>query len=307
MSEETKSTHKTKIDQEIVGSFLSSYYRSPISNLSFIGGGEGSQAFSFEAEGENFIVRVNKHSNSGFKKDRYAFLNFGSKIIPIPEIVDIGQINSGEFFAISKKVEGGMVRNLSNEEFNNTAQSFFKTLEEVHSVDIKTTKGYGKWNTEGVSEYTSWKDMLLDVDSHAKNMFENTFLEKDVWNQIYAKFVDLVDFCPEDRYLIHGDYSIDNVLAKNGKITGVVDWETSMYGDFLFDVAWLSFWSRGFDYEKSYLEFIKTIGKDIENFEERVLCYKLYIGLGSLSFYVYSNQQDKYDRSKEKLLVYVNN
>ena len=302
-SESLHSTHKTTIEREAVISFLNLYYKNPITNLLFIGGGEGSQAFSFEIDQKNFILRVNKHSNNGFKKDQYAFSNFEEKDVPIPEIIDIGEIDNDLFFALSKKVDGEMIKNLSVEDFNNTMQSFFKTLGIIHSKDITHTTGYGKWNTEGGAEYNSWKSVLLDVDIHAKNMFEDTFLEKDVWEKIYAKFITLIEFCPEDRYLIHGDYSFDNVLADKGKITGVVDWETSMYGDFLFDIAWLNFWSKDINYKEQYEKYSSVL--DISNLNERLLCYELFIGLGSLSFYVYSNQKEKYERSKEKLLKLI--
>ena len=44
-------------------------------------------------------------------------------------------------------------------------------------------------------------------------------------------------------YLLHGDYGFDNVLVDQGKISGVLDWANAKYGDFLYDVAWLDFWS----------------------------------------------------------------
>jgi aminoglycoside phosphotransferase (APT) family kinase protein len=37
--------------------------------------------------------------------------------------------------------------------------------------------------------------------------------------------------------LIHGDYTIDNVLVKNGTITGVIDWGGGAYGDPRYDAS----------------------------------------------------------------------
>ena len=133
----------------------------------------------------------------------------------------------------------------------------------------------------------------------ALSLFETTFLEKDFWDIAYARLAELVPLCPEERSLVHGDYGFDNVLSDGAKITGVIDWGGSKYGDFLFDVAWLSFWSREIDYKNLYLEHIKKKRIHIENFSERMLCYKLFIGLGSLSFYAYSGQREKYERTKK--------
>lgn len=62
------STVKTKINQEIVFSYIKDNFDSSISNLEFIDGGEMSQAFSFRTIKGNFVIRVNTSSRS-FLKD----------------------------------------------------------------------------------------------------------------------------------------------------------------------------------------------------------------------------------------------
>jgi hygromycin-B 4-O-kinase len=303
--EKLTSIHKTKIEQVTAQAFLDSHYKSPVSNLVSILGGEGSQAFSYEINGEKFILRVSRHSDQGFQKDQYAHAHFKSQEIPIPEIMEIGKMEDGQYFALSQRVEGDLIKNLSDKEFDETLPSLFKTLESIHSINISDKEGYGKWNSEGVADKQSWKEVLLNVDEFAVQMFGNSMLEKELWDKVYKRFVELTSFCPEEKYLVHADYNFDNTLAKEGKVTGVIDWENSMYGDFLYDVAWLQFFSKDFDYEKAYLDFCKSTGKEIKNFDERVLCYKVYIGLSSLSFYAYSKQEDKYELSKGKLLELI--
>lgn len=39
------------------------------------------------------------------------------------------------------------------------------------------------------------------------------------------------------QVLIHGDYTIDNVLVSNGEITGIIDWSDGAYGDPRYDVS----------------------------------------------------------------------
>lgn len=301
-----ESTHKTRIEKEAVLEKLSTLF-GRVSDVEYISGGEGSQAFSFKEGGEDFIIRINKHSSQGYKKDKEAFSRF-KKYIPMAEITTIGILDNGYHFAISKKVEGETFKHLSSENKEKVMTDLFKTLETIHSIDISSEEGFGKWGADKPAEYGSWKEMLLGVGKHlgdeteGNSLFQTSFLEKEVWGKIYQRFVGLVEFCPEEKYLVHGDYGFDNLLIKDEKVTGVIDWEHSMYGDFLFDVAWLGFWSGESKYEKKYSEFVQ---KDIPHFQQRVLCYKLFIGLGSLSFYAYSNQKDKYERSKEKLLSLI--
>ena len=45
---------------------------------------------------------------------------------------------------------------------------------------------------------------------------------------------------PDDErtlVLVHGDFNLHNILGQDGKVTGVVDWETSMFGSAEQDLA----------------------------------------------------------------------
>lgn len=42
---------------------------------------------------------------------------------------------------------------------------------------------------------------------------------------------------PIENTLIHGDFTIDNVLIKNGNIVGIIDWSGAAFGDPRYDVA----------------------------------------------------------------------
>jgi hygromycin-B 4-O-kinase len=299
---ENTSTVKTKVEQDSVLSFLNESFGESISNLEFLKGGESSQAFAFESKGDQLVIRVNNDDVS-FKKDAYVEEHFSLPTVPVPHIIEIGKFDERYFYCISKKAEGKTVNNLSEDEYQKVLPEMLSILDSVHAVDIRDTSGYGKWDFEhGIGEFDSWKESILSVNMYVKDgvLFEKSFLEKDIWDRVYAKIEQLVDSCPEDRYLIHGDYGSDNVVSDGEKVTGVLDWAASRYGDFLYDVAWLSFWGVKNDPQKKVENIYRN--KNIPNFEERLLCYKLRIGLGSLSFYAYSNQKDKYDLIKQRVL-----
>jgi aminoglycoside phosphotransferase (APT) family kinase protein len=79
-----------------------------------------------------------------------------------------------------------------------------------------------------------------------------SFLERDVFDLIYGHMTRLLDNCPEERYLVHGGYGFSNVIAHEGKITAIVDWMHAMYGDFVYDIAWLNFWSPEVNYSELF-------------------------------------------------------
>ncbi len=295
------STVKTKIEKDIVVSFLKENFDDSVENIEFLEGGEMSQAFSFNSKKGSCVIRINTNSDS-FEKDIYAVENFTSKDLPVPEIIEIGKFDDKHYFAISKKAEGKTVNNFSEIEYQAIVPDLLSVLDSIHATDIRDKSGYGKLDIRGIGKFDSWKDFVLSVGKYAyrDNLFETSFLEKEVWEKIFNEIKRLSEYCTEDRSLVHGDYGSDNVVADNNKITGVLDWEESMYGDFLYDIAWLSFWSRKNDPQKKVENFYRA--KKIPNFEERLLCYKLRIGLGSLSFYAFSGQEDKYKSTKERTL-----
>ena len=292
------STVKTKISPELVIRYLQKHFDKDVEGIDFIKGGESSQAFRFCSKGDDFIVRVNT-SDESFRKDKYAFEHFASVMILIPEILHIGQ-EEGYAFAISTMSLGVIIKNLPDAQLLLVLPEMISILDTIHSTDISSQAGFGKWNTNGVGEFASWKYFLLNVGMYIESgkLFETTFLEREVWMKIYTEMEILTAFCPEGRYLVHGDYGSDNVISDGRRITGILDWAESIYGDFVYDVAWLSFWG----YEKSELYEKPYQERNIPNFKERLLCYKLHIGLGSLSFFAYSQQKDKYSVVRERLL-----
>ena len=177
------STFKTVIDQDKVLTYLKHNFDESVADLTYIKGGEGSQAFSFTASDGDYVIRINTRIDP-FYKDAYAFDHFASKHIPIPRIFEIGKIDDTYTFAISKKVEGRIINDLTHGEFMEVLPDFFSVLDAIHATDIRHTAGYGKWNIDGEGEYDTWHEFLLGVGKYnEKNkLFEESFLEKDFWD-----------------------------------------------------------------------------------------------------------------------------
>jgi hygromycin-B 4-O-kinase len=300
------STHKTKIDQERILSFIEKYFNQSIIDLVFIEDGEGSQAFSFSIKNKKYIIRANTRDNA-FKHDDYAYKNFQSTHVPIPKIIEIGKLDNKHYFALSEKVEGKKIDAFSEEEQVIIKPKLLKTLDTIHSTDISSTEGYGGWDSVGNGRYESWNLFLKSLKKwiepkDAPSLFETTILEKEVWRKVYNEILGLIQYCPEDRYLVHGDYGFDNVFSDGENITGVIDWGEAKYGDFMYDCAWLSYWSKKHYFRDILKEYFTKRQLDIPHFDERMRCYELHIGLGALSFYANSHQDAKYHWNKKRLL-----
>jgi hygromycin-B 4-O-kinase len=59
----------------------------------------------------------------------------------------------------------------------------------------------------------------------------------------YERLQQLVGAFEVERSMIHSVLLKRNVLTAEGKISAIIDWGCAMYGDFLYDLAWFSYWS----------------------------------------------------------------
>jgi hygromycin-B 4-O-kinase len=112
----------------------------------------------------------------------------------------------------------------------------------------------------------------------------------------------LLDKCPEERYLVHGGYGYNNVLAQDGRVTAVLDWIDAMYGDFVYDFAVLNQWPPpGIDYPELLYQYYTNRGVSLPNFKQRLNCYQLYKGLDGMRFFAKTKNQQAYQSTRQKL------
>lgn len=296
------STFKTKIDGEAVSDFLKQRYDSAVTDFIKITGGELSQAFSYTNDGASYVIRINGDDH-GFKKDLYAYEHFISPRIPIPKTIDLGTFNDSFFYSITEKVPGKILDECSESE--QLVNSVLTTLDAIHDTPISGNK-YGHWDETGIGSHDTWKAHLLELLIYnQKDLDSNNcadWLEQSVVDELTEKFVALVEYCPEVRHLLHADFESSNTLSDGVKITGVIDWANAKYGDPVFDIAWIDFWKENIDYKRAFKQHQENIGRDIENYEERVRCYMLYFGIGCLFFFAKSQQRNSYEWTKKRLL-----
>lgn len=89
------------------------------------------------------------------------------------------------------------------------------------------------------------------------DMWKNNHLS--IKNKEYADDIIfwLENNCPEDsrRSMIHGDWRIDNLIFKDNKIVGILDWELSGVGDPLLDIGFsMAYWNNKIIGKTDYID-----------------------------------------------------
>lgn len=260
--------------------------------------GEWSKVYAITRRSEELIVRFSRWRDD-FEKDR-AVARWRNADLPVPEVLEIGEV-AGSAYAVSRLAHGGPLEELDANGLRRVLPRLFAALDAMRAIDLSATTGYGGWDVHHGGQQASWRDSLLTVGATVPPGRNEGWRERlaespdaaDAFARALDAVTELADACPEDRHLIHDDLLNRNVLVEDDRIAAVLDWGSSMYGDFLYDVAllvygrdWVPAWS-GVDVAALFAEHYRATGFDVPRFYERVRCYALRQGLSGIGYNVW--------------------
>lgn len=314
MSDHEPLSRPTAVDVERAQAFLDRRFGSDVRDVTSVGYGEWSRAYGFRHGPVDCVVRFGRYSED-FTKDRRAG-RFGSSALPVPVVTEIGEAFGGAY-AISERAFGDFIDGLDGARMRAVLPSLFTALDVAREVDLTGTTGYGGWSADGTARYPSWRAALLDVGSDATAdrihgwgaRMAASAPGSAPFDEGLHRLHSLIDHCPEDRHLVHSDLLHFNVLVADDRISAVVDWGCSMYGDFLYDIAWFVFWApwypewRGIDFKAEALRHFRTIGLTVPRFAERLRCYQIHIGLDSLKYNAFMERWDELETVARRTLA----
>jgi hygromycin-B 4-O-kinase len=168
--------------------------------------------------------------------------------------------------------------------------------------------GFGLWRgADGCARYTSWREALRAIATQPpstrlfgwREALARSAIAQRAFDRGYAAMAPLVDACPNDRSLLHSDLLYFNVLVQDDAVSAIFDWGSSMYGDFLWDLAWLTFWQpwysawRSVDVRQAARQHYAAIGLPVPDFDERMRCYELAIGLDGLAYQAFAGKPNE--------------
>jgi hygromycin-B 4-O-kinase len=265
-----------------------------VKSISAMQAGEWSHAYAFDLDGAGYVIRFSAPEED-FAKDRIAGA-WSTPALPILAIIETGRALRG-WYAITPRIEGTYLEALDSAAFLRVLPALLKAIDAMHQTDVSGSRGFGPWDATGRASDGSWRRYLRgvadDLPTQRTHGWRHRLADNPVAEAAFAAGVtqlgQMVDACPERRQLIHNDLLNRNVLVFDGAITGVIDWGSAMYGDGLYDVALLRFWSPWFDglRDKDVIEASRTgLGSDIDStdFDNRLRAYQLHVGLSHIVY-----------------------
>ncbi len=214
---------RPKVETPHVITLLGEYFGAAVNNLEPINTGQMSRVFSFDYEGRGYVARfVTAQTAESIEKDRYIAELLASSAVPVPPIIHSGTVGEVHY-AITRRIPGEPLR---GEDDWPVVSRLIEMLDAIHKTDVSDTTGYGDLDGQNHGIYPGWRETLLEVnDEDATNpfwgdwtqMFNDTFLDRGFFYEIYERMTALLDFCPEERFLVHGDYAYGNVLQDHDR------------------------------------------------------------------------------------------
>jgi hygromycin-B 4-O-kinase len=298
-------------------SFIRGHYGGRASRLKPLGGGSWSKAYALSLDGQEVVARFGAHGDD-FSKEQ-VMSAYSSAELPIPNVLEVGEAPGG-FFAVSERAHGDFLDELSEANMRAVLPSLLSALDAVQDIDISGTTGYGLWSPAGTAPHSTWQEALLDVAVDRiggrihgwRQALESSPNGAKAFDDALAVLRDLAPDLPADRHIIYADWMYHNVLVDHDRINAVVDWGSSMYGDHIYDAAWLLFcwsWSpqlSAIDIRDELDRHWAARGSVPGDLEHRLLTYQIHIGLGAQAHNALLGRFDTVDFSAEQTTKLVN-
>ncbi|MEE8557976.1 MAG: phosphotransferase, partial [Myxococcota bacterium] len=293
-----------------VREFLSTRF-GDVSRVEAIGTGEWSRAFSFRLLERDHVIRFG-HFPEDYAKDRVA-AGFAAPDLPIPPIQEIGEAFDTSY-AISPRAPGHGLDALTEAEYRRVLPALLRSLDTLRLADVSGSTGYGIWRPDGSAPHSSWREALLDVENDRESERTHGWRQRlatvptavATFREGLRLLRGLVEVCPEDRHVIHADLMGDNVRVLDDRVTAIVDWANSMYGDFLYDLARLTFFAPWFpelhrlDLRALARAHYASIGLEVPDFGKRLRCYEVHIGRDAQAYTAFTHRRDELKSSGQR-------
>lgn len=230
-------------------------------------------------------LRVGR-SIRGFAKDRWAHEMLGDRVA-VPRVYEIGELDDHRAFCLSDWAPGTTLQDITAAEVDRVMPQVFDAWSIIADCTIDGITGYGDFDPTGfAAPYTSWQECL-------RAPAENVASWDPAWTaprstqlgDLLEVYERLVDRCPGDRRLVHGDWGANNLLVADGQVTGILDWEAAAIGDPLYDVAkrfWQT-WPPVITFMTRQAAYCDALFGDSPGYRDRVLCYDLHLGLHEIN------------------------
>jgi hygromycin-B 4-O-kinase len=293
--------------------FVARHYGRRAADICPLGAGEWSRAYGFVLDGRDTVIRFGDHVED-FRKDQ-VMAAYSCAALPIPPVIEIGVAGDG-YFAVSQRAPGELLDGLDVAGMRAALPGLLAALDALRDIDVSGTEGYGIWAPDGTGPAASWAQALLAISQETARVpgwraaLAASPVGTQPFDQGYARLRELAARLPDQRNVIHGDLVNRNVLVQGSRITAVIDWGNALYGDWLYDAAWLIFWWPWFPQWQG-IDITAELERHWEQhglpprLHHRMRACLVHIGLDAMAYNAYRGRWDDLARTASQLSEFM--
>ena len=265
-----------------------------INSIEQFKGGQSNPTYKIITESKNLVLRrkpPGKLLPSAHAVDReYEVITaLYETDVPVPKTYGLCEDDdiAGTTFFVMDFLDGDlfwdpMIPSVTNKDRTEIYQNKNKTLAKLHSVDYKKfgLEDYGKPGNYVARQVSRWSKQYRASETDDIEAMNNLieWLPKNIPDD-------------DETSIVHGDYRLDNMILKDNKVIGILDWELSTLGhpiaDFSYHcLSWRTqeaFWDHtklkelGVPSEKEYMEmYCENTGKDLTKNWEFYMAFNMF-------------------------------
>jgi hygromycin-B 4-O-kinase len=294
--------------------FLGSRFGSSLTEVAELGHGAWSRAFSFRVDARELVIRFGQH-RVDYEIDQRA-MGYATADLPVPAVIEIGSALGGAY-AISERRHGRFLESLDAESWHLLLPALWRALDAMRAQPEQWPEWLleqpqladgpgGRWGAQLLASLEDRPDERVSGWRATLARFRDL---DELFADARGQFIELLVSCPTAGHLIHSDLLNRNVLVAEDaeRLSAVFDWSCQRRGDFLYDIAWLTFWApwhpglAAADIRAGALQHYKGLSVPVPGFEERLSCYELHIGLEHLAYNAFTHDYAELQAVGERL------
>ncbi|QTD39921.1 phosphotransferase family protein [Sporosarcina sp. Te-1] len=211
--------------EEIPGELI--YLTGEIRDIQFPKQGQTSDVGIVNGEKGTYIVKRSKEEpfRSWLVREEDVLRHLQGTGLPVPKVYGSAATPAGHWLVL-EVLEGEPIRSALSRETDETKRrsllfQFGQALARLHVAPCPV----------GLIEEGNWLDRQLETATYNSHHYQ-----VDGTAELLDRLKTSKPRAIEQK-LIHGDFTVDNVLAAEGKVTGIIDWSGGAFGDPRYDLA----------------------------------------------------------------------
>ncbi|MFC3746933.1 phosphotransferase family protein [Paenibacillus sp. GCM10012306] len=299
---------KPEVSMDKVQELIKARLGKSAENIGTIEGGNFSSVFSFVIDQSEYVIRFSADEDA-YVTEEYVSNLLTSNHVLFPKIVGSGKEGNLKF-CISEKISGKVLAEHDVEQRTKLLPDLIHQITRMNQVPLKSATGFGSMRPDGSGSHESWEDFITAFYGEDQTgtfwenwhaLFDTSCLERDVFNECYARLLDYSKYNAPHRYFVHGDCHEWNILADGSNITGIID-GNFMYGDFVIDIVTIEHIVPNKDLAVDFGNYYEKIGISIPDFTNRLTGARLFKGLDGLRFFAKMGWDHAYIELRDSLL-----